>query len=65
MKTIDFLWNFINADAKVTLAKQNGDIIYEGIVLEMNFSIVDYTEVVGVELGACRDLIITIKEESK
>ena len=63
MTTLDFLWRNINADANITIAKQNGDIAYEGIAREMDYSIIDYTTVVGIELGACNDLIITIKED--
>lgn len=63
MRTIDFLWTRINADAPITIAKANGDILYEGIAFELDFSLVDYTEVESIALGTNFDIIITVKEQ--
>ena len=65
MTTLDFLWKNINADADITIAKANGDIVYEGTACEMDFNLIDYTTVERIDLGAHHDLIITIKEAQR
>ena len=63
MSTFKFLCEYINSDAKITICKRNGDIIYTGILGEMPVRLIRNTVFVDVDgLGVEKDLIITVKE---
>ena len=61
MKTTQFLFEYIQDIAIVTIMDTDGYILYEGTLENMPYAVVKNSKFIGIEgFGVNKDLIITI-----
>lgn len=61
MKTVQFVNGYLKGKAKVSIAKNDGDIIYEGEVQSLNPTLIKKTNIESISgLGEKDDIVITV-----